>query len=185
MTHLARHAAATLTDYRLHPEDCPRRSGSWSTSTHPWKGQPPHATTRSRLSPGDRDEAACGYTPGRLPRHSKASSASDAHSHSYPTTRSRHERERPPRAICSSQRPRTSPPAVKRPPTMFSPRSCRISNAPRCHRRSSRRSATSGARSRRWRSPRWGLTGRVSEAQSSSDTDARIALQRTSSRRGC
>jgi hypothetical protein len=88
MTDLARHAADTLTDYRLHPEDLPAQVGVM-VYEHP----PVDSTANARhddisVVSWVRGAAACGCTPGRRrPRRSATSCASAARSRTLPTTR--------------------------------------------------------------------------------------------------
>jgi len=144
MTELAGHAATTLTDYRLHPEDLPAQVGLMVYAHPPVVG----------TATDDHDGiTAVSWGPGRggLWVHTWATATPE-----WITGAARigrvlaelHHEQVLARAIRGSQRPPLDPDAARRrpikPPTTSPPGCCRTCGARRSRRRSSRRTATTG-----------------------------------------
>ncbi len=143
MTDLARHAATTLTDYRLHPEDLPAPIGLMIYEHPPVEGTENETVTASRWCRGDRGAAGCGCTPGqRSP--SPEPTGSRGWAGRWPTRRTKlflFARGVPLTSAVSIFHRR--PPPTRR-PTGFSPGCSRTCNGHRSRRRSARRTATTG-----------------------------------------
>lgn len=118
MTDLACHAADTLINYRLHPDDLPAPIGVMAFEHPPVGGTAAARHDAVSIVSWGRGEVACGCTPGR--RHltrRKTSSTSGAHRHGRRAKRFSSGHEKRLRATFPSRRPRTSLSTTRRPPS--------------------------------------------------------------------